>query len=104
MNCQVCGASNPDSSIHCYRCGATLATEKPSRATRPAKGGGKLSGKGLPGKSISSDYPRPVAHKPKKKKLKKRFAIAGIFGSTPGYKSTKKKSAKKGPTKRGPRK
>jgi len=104
MLCRLCNTSNPDSNLRCYQCGAPLATEKPSSSlARPAKGGGKSSGKGSPSKSISMDHSRTVAHVPKKKR-KRVLKIDPNFDPKLRYKSIKKKTAKKGPAKRGARK
>ena len=99
--CIECGRGNPDSNRFCSQCGAALETEKRSSGgTTPAKGAKPSAGKGTPGKSIRSDYPRIVAHVPNKKR-KKVLKIHADFD--PKYKSIKK-TPKKSPTKRVARK
>ncbi len=100
--CIECGRGNPDSNRFCSQCGTALETEKRSSGgTTPAKGAKPSAGKGSPGKSISSDYPRTVGHVSKKKR-KKVLKIHRDFD--PKYKSIKKKTPKKSPTKRVARK
>jgi len=94
MICRYCDASNLDSSLRCDQCGALLATEKPSSAVRSAKGGKSSGGKLSTGKSISSPYPRVVAHVAKKKRKKKVLGIQIKTDFDPrlgGRKSIKKK-------------